>query len=43
MGGGSVEILNDGGAEDRLATSGNAIKPQEGVFLCLPFYERITL
>jgi hypothetical protein len=40
---GPLKIFNNSGAENRLATSGNAIKPQEGVSLCLPFCERITL
>ena len=40
---GSLKIFNDCGAKNRLSTSGNAIEPQEGVLLCLPSRERITL
>ena len=37
------KIFNNGGAENCLATSRNAIKPYKGVSLCLPFFECITL
>ena len=40
---GPLKIFKNSRDENRLATSGNAIKPQEGVSLSLPICERITL
>jgi hypothetical protein len=43
VGGGFVEILNDGGAENCLATSGDAIKPQKGIWTYFLFHKGLGL